>query len=356
LSLAILFASCTEGVLATGRRADAAWTIETVDSGLQLGEGCSLTLDATGNPHISYSGPRSLSVRYAVKVNGAWTVQTVDARRGGTNGTSIALDANGEPSIAYADRAGGPLVYAHKTSGLWRTEIVDPAGGSDPSLAFDSQGHPHIAYASGSRELLFATRSDSSWNVTRTGLPDFGSHTLVLDPFDYSHVSYIGQRGAKLPPMYLYRDRQGAAHERNVNPRSTASGLSFAFGRIGAAHFSYANRQTDPRGLIYEEISCADCPPALRGLDPYGGRTSIALDANGQPGISYVYDMDEAVINLRYASRATGSWMIEVVTDLAHPSSTSLALNALGDPRIAFASAADGAVRFAYKDAARVRR
>ena len=83
-----------------------------------------------------------------------------------------------------------------------------------------------------------------------------------------------------------------------------------------------------------------------------GGKfTSIALDSQGYPHISY-YDDD----NLKYAHKHTYGWSFETVdgerrVELYESLYTSIALDSQGYPHISYYNATNGDLKYAYKDA-----
>lgn len=93
------------------------WTHETVDSAPDLLYDCSLALDPTGWPHISYHHGTSSSLRHARRDAAGWHLQTVDDSPG-TQGlyTSIECDSLGGVAISYLDGSAFLLKYAHGPS------------------------------------------------------------------------------------------------------------------------------------------------------------------------------------------------------------------------------------------------
>ena len=79
-----------------------------------------------------------------------------------------------------------------------------------------------------------------------------------------------------------------------------------------------------------------------------GQYTSLVLDAQGNPHISY-YDVSNA--NLKYAERINGAWVIETVDVTGNVGQhTSLALDAQGNPRISYHEATNFDLKFAEKN------
>ena len=77
-----------------------------------------------------------------------------------------------------------------------------------------------------------------------------------------------------------------------------------------------------------------------------GEYTSLALDAQGNPRISY---LDDTNADLKYASKSGGVWTLETVDAAGNVGEyTSLALNTVGRPRIPYYDATSGTLRFAW--------
>ena len=57
----------------------------------QLGEYCSLALDASGNPHISYVDLNNGSLKYARLAGSLWEIEVVDGPGSVGSYTSLAL-------------------------------------------------------------------------------------------------------------------------------------------------------------------------------------------------------------------------------------------------------------------------
>ncbi|MCD4733031.1 T9SS type A sorting domain-containing protein [bacterium] len=102
------------------------WQTEIVDSGGYLGEYCSLALDSSDRPHISYYDQDSGDLKYARWDGSAWQIETVDS--GGDVGqwTSLELSIADEPRISYLDVTNGDLKYAWygDDSGVESVELI----------------------------------------------------------------------------------------------------------------------------------------------------------------------------------------------------------------------------------------
>lgn len=143
------------------------WDIQTVDAG-DTGKGNSLALDALGNPHISYCGLNSGSIRYAVWTGAAWSVSTVtEITNGSCEKTSLALDSTDSPHIGYAVRLGPTdyeVRYAWWTGSNWEIHLVDQRGGQGVSMALDSSNVPRLSYFDETTgDLLYSYKGGSAW-------------------------------------------------------------------------------------------------------------------------------------------------------------------------------------------------
>jgi hypothetical protein len=200
------------------------------------------------------------------------------------------------------------LLSPHRTMAGWVTETVDNQAnaGWDNSLALDAAGNPHISYYDYANfDLKYAYHNGTSWQLeTVDSAGDVGwSNSLALDASGNPHISYLDDTNDSLK-------------------------------------YAYHNGST----WMIETVD---------GPGPYGGgagwATSIALDASGNPHISYAV-MEYAEVGtrtavVRYAARVDGNWVKQAVKSFEHDPNygfdidvlaTSLALEADGTPHISF--------------------
>jgi hypothetical protein len=333
------------------------WRVVTVDSGLSTGKATSLALDASGRPRIAYDALPASGIgalRYAWSDGGSWQFETVDP--GGELGfvPSLALDNSGNPHISY-NGIMCILDYAYKDASGWHTEEVDSAGWvcSTSSLALDSAGHPGIAYYVHYPffDLKYAYRDTGGWhneNVDTGG--DVGSFLSLDMTTAGPSIAYYDATNTAL--KYAWKDAAGWHTEIADNDGDVGEYASLTMAS-GNPHVSYydatakalKHAQRNSQGVWQTETVDRGADGALAGVGKY---TSIAW---GETGVHIAY-YDEANQRLKYAQRPFFStyWNL-VLVDAATPAGigTSVALDQNGQPAISYRAETNGrAVRYAW--------
>ena len=223
--------------------------------------------------------------------------------------TSIALDSQGFPHISYYDWTNGDLKYAYKDASGWHIETVDSAGDVGKytsSIALDSQGFPHISYYDNSNDnLKYAYKSASGWHIETVDSEGWvGKYTsIALDSRGWPHISYYDATNKDLKYAYKF-----------FNPLRQ--------------RFEWHIETVDSEGYV-------------------GAFTSIALDSNNNPHISYYDDSND---NLKYAYYDGSGWHIETVDSEGDVGSyTSIALDSRGYPHISYYDATNGDLKYTTK-------
>ena len=192
----------------------------------------------------------------------------------------------------------------------WTIETVDSLGdvGVDTSIALDGGGFPHISYCDVTNtSLKYAYKDTDRWHTeTVDSSGDVGLDTsIALDTSGYPHISYWDATSVAL--KYAYKDSTGW-HKEAVEVSGDVS-------------------------------------------NPVGEYTSIAVDTNGFPHISYYAEYDSLHRHLRYAYKDSLGWHKEIVDDDWYVGRfTSIALDGSNFPHICYYDGGNTTLKYAYKD------
>ena len=256
-------------------------------------------VDRQGFPHVAYGGDHAYYATY----NGAtWLYEIVDRTRVVGSFASLALDSVGRPHMAYRDEVNNAIRYAFRDSAGWHVEIVDANapfyfGKGPTSLAMADDGSAHLAYVVQGQgpAIRYAFRDASGWHVELVGTGVDVS--LAVDHTGSPHVVY-----GEYDMLYAFRDATG----------------------------------------WHDEMANADCMIST---------ASLALDAEDRAHVAcYRYDGGPAPqLSVLYNFSDTVGWHAEVIertSSWTHTYSSSIALDAGGDPHVSFFGGQDGDLRF----------
>lgn len=307
-------------------KANGVWRNQTVDSAGDVGANTSLALDKNGKPGISYSyngGDLNRHwLKFAQKTSTGWKKTVVDkAGDFAYYGTSVAFNPlTNKPFISYYDYLGkNDLKYAGQTSMGWFTETVQrvetaPDGtllghdtGGFSSLRFDAKGNPHISYKYFTgNDLKYAVKKAGIWKCETVDLNgDVGSwSSLALTGTGIPRISYCD----KTNHWMKYASKSGKVWITVVVDKSGNTGryTSLELDSAGQPRISYYFAGSGDLKYAWREAgtwytTTVDNGPKIgniQGTGVVGVDSSLALDANGYPHISY-YDISDG--NLRYS-------------------------------------------------------
>jgi len=241
----------------------------------------------------------------------------------------------------------------------WHIETVDRVGdvGYFTSLTLDSNGNPHISYYDSTNSDLKYAYYDGSWHTeTVDSSGDVGQYTSIdLDSNGNPHISYYDSTNSDL--KYAYYD--SSWHTETVDSSGGDVGeytliayqsTSIVLDSNDNPHISYFysyiyndNINTDLKYAYYDiswYIETIDSNGIL------GAYNSIVLDSNDNPHISYWDGFPN--FDLKYAYY-DGSWHIETVdSDGIIGSYSSLDLDKNDNPHISYRGS--GLLKYAYYD------
>lgn len=329
----------------------AGWRYETADRSTLVGSAASLALTSSDSPRIAYLDTLNGKLKFAWRTASGWQSQTLDGAGYGT--PSLAVDASGYAHISYWD--GVHLKYAYQDAGGWHFELADssPNTGQGTSLALDKNGYPHISYWDyGNDDLKYAYKDAGGWHqVTVDNVGNTGSdNSIALDDNDRVHISYNAGY-----PDYDLKYALGVGGVFTTTLVDTVNGVgafnSIAVSHQGAPFISYQADDT----LRYAALEGSTWQTAtLDSGGLIGGFTSIAVDNSGQAHIAY-YDLtvSDFGYKLKVINQSGAGWNDPVIVDYGSDVGgfTSLALDAQGYPHISYMDQTLQDLKYAYKDA-----
>ena len=334
------------------------WEIETVVGDASLSS--SMALDSNGLPHISYRSGRSLSLKHAKLTESGWVVEIVDSRKFGGGGfPSLVFDSSDRPHISYDlhPPGGGPysdsdLRYAWWDGSGWNIQIVDTDGdvGSHSSIALTSTEYPHIAYrrsyhgmfGTDASELKYTRWNGSAWNIEivehTSGDIFLSDRSLAIGSDDLPHISYSGKIGDEYYLKYATWNGSDWEIEAIDSVGDYAAYTSLALDSNGRPHISYNDRSDGD--LKYTRWNGSGWEIEVVDSDfDVGWENPLALDSEDRPHLAYIDQggWDPPDNNLKYARKVCGTWRAETVDSSGIVQfQVSIAMNESDYPHIAY--------------------
>jgi len=232
----------------------------------------------------------------------------------------------------------------------WHRETVDSAGniGMFTSLEIDSDNNPHVSYYDCSaRNLKYAYYDGSKWsNETVDSSGDVGTAgtSLALNSTGGPHIVYFDEPNDDLK----YARYDGNQWHIETVDTDTVSGMysSIAMDSNDRPHISY----TAPSDFPYLKYTYWDGTQwnteIVDTQDYCRYRTSMILDGNNHPHICYLVGPD---YDMKYARHDGAQWHIDTV-DLKGNWDPSITLNLTGKPHISYIDGDNDALKHAFYD------
>lgn len=363
------------------------WVAQTIDSPGDVGQYVSMKITPAGYPRISYYDNTNGALKFAAWSGTSWSTKTVDNTGVVGYYTALALDSDGLARIACYD--GASLQYYIQ--------------GTLPDFPLNFTGS--VASAT-SMQWAWCERDDEAWYNLRnsndnsvavekiaansagylqTGLSANALKDYVLEAVNSygSQVSTYSIRcctPANAPTATAVSAVEGntvaLGWNANSNPVGTTYVVEYAvnpafstYGQVSTFTTAVVIRQLANNSTYYMRVYALNAagqstaydspvvavtqtgltvtiPSLVDTTNVVGEYSSIALDANNLPRISY-YDNTSG--NLKYAAWNGSAWAVEVVdSDNNVGKGTSLVLDAAGNPHISYVDVTSGLLRYAW--------
>lgn len=325
------------------------WDIEVVNDD-DRGEGAvALALDEDGDPHVVYFADGDLM--HSGFDGRGWSRETIAAGSASDRvGTlDYAIDRGDAGRVSFYDEEAEILRYAVFNGRFWDVSTVDDGNGEvagqQNSLAIEDSGRPHIAYfGQGGAKYVASSRTGwrGTWVQPDLGVTKFGYGGISNDVASDGtpHVTYYNSRNNELE--YARWNGRSWVHEEIDSGTIAGVYVDMVLDEDDNAHLVYTALENLPDGDRRYWLNYARWTGSgwdISTIDSEGGHfPSIALDADGDPHVSYRLSGGLSADELRYARFEDGEWTSERVDTGQTIFDTSIAVDG------------DGAVHIGYVD------
>ena len=272
----------------------------------------SIDTDTLDRPHIAYTVASDSNLYYKWNT-GTWILQTLATTFDSVSDCSIDIDAGRDPHIAYRFRDGTDygVRYSHHDGSLWNHTVVEQGNafaGMDPSVAAGSTGLPQISYAS--EDLKRAWYDGSDWHtevVDDLSHPDLCLFTsLALDGMNRPHVAYIVYDATADESRLKYTWHDGSTwHPETIETMNGQMPCSISLVLGASSYIAYYDPNVTNGSLKYATYNhppIADAGPDLYVVDTTAGgwgTEPVDLDGTGS------YDPDGSLAAYSWKEGAT---------------------------------------------------
>ena len=268
---------------------------------------------------------------------------------------SIAVDGEGRPHVAYGRNH---LYYAAREADGWKVQIVDAEenAGSHAHVMVDRSGYPHIGYEGTISmeerlcDLRHAYFDEYEWIVETVPSPEkIGWLAISLDVSGHPVFVYLDSSEwfSSQQHVLRYLRWNGDAWKSEPIVEDYTPGTSLVLDQEGQPWVSYLSGVSITEVFVaHKEDQRWEVAKIVELPGEPGGNTSIAVDAAGHPHLTF-YDSGRGA--LMYVFWDGEHWQIqEVDNDGDVGAGASLALDTSGHPHIAYADTTNGTLKYAH--------
>lgn len=344
-------------VIALALPCHAAWETHVLISGESAGKYNSLDLDSNDEIGVSFYDEDG-ALRYLYK--GETNVQLVDNSTSDVGlFTSLEFDGNEFPHISYHDNINGTLKYAEgkngpDPSGNWDIVIVDTLRqeGEHSSLVLDSSGIPHISHqetpSSSEPHLRYSTKDNGNWTNSTIYEPDnyavANGTSIAVNGNDLPRIAYRGANSTSL--KFIFHDGGSWSSSPEVVDDNGTTGAfpSLEIDGNDMAHISY--REKDTALKFASQQSGGNWTIEVVESGNLGTYTSLALDSDGNPHISY-FGVNGTILKYAYHNSNIGWKIMDVDANATEGHTTSLELDSNQMPHISYYDGGNDTLKYA---------
>ena len=327
------------------------WIIEIVEKGF-VGEYTSHVLESKDKVHIAYFDYINGDLKHAESGPDGWIIERVDQE--GTVGQylSIAKDEGGRIYISYRDQGKNRLKMAVFDGNRWNFEVVDnePFASLDTSIFVDAPGKVYISYYNFNEGYLkLAARDKDQWKIEivddgqKQSNAVGGFSSVKVDSRGRIHISYIDSVNGFL--KYAVKENNTWNIEVADDSEFVSNFTSLALDKEGNPYISYTVDKfpNKPDLWLAKKVGGKWIIELVDTAEIAGHYNSIVVDQHSNIYISY-----SAMRKLKVAKNIQGLWNFELVDPDGTVTYTSLSIDTDGMPHIAYYDK-DCGVKYAHK-------
>jgi len=327
------------------------WIIEIVEKGY-VGEYTCHVLESKDKVHIAYFDYIKGDLKHANNGPDGWIIERVDQE--GTVGqyVSMAKDEGGKIYISYRDQGRNRLKMAVWDRNSWNLEVVDNEifASIDTSIFVDAPGRVYISYYNFNEGYLkLAVRDNDQWKIEivddgqKLSNAVGGFSCVKVDSRGGVHISYIDSANGFL--KYALKENNTWNIEIVDDSEFVSNFTSLALDKEGNPYISYTVDKfpNKPDLWLAKRIGGKWIIELVDTDEIAGHYNSIVVDPQSNIYISY-----SAMTRLKMATNINGIWNFELIDPNGTITYTSLSIDADGMPHIAYYDK-DTGVKYAYK-------